>query len=219
MQALPPHYYARIFAGWQDEVGVRTHQRLRKQLFVDGLGWRLDCDGQCERDEFDSDRATYCLLFDRGKAIACWRAIATTEDYLAKGRFPQLATLRPYPSRPDVWEISRLGVLPHTSRTVAARYVYALMVHFALARNARALVGVVDACHGRNMAVHGMRLRRYGPPQLVGYDVQGRAITAYCAELRLSDQKGARFEKLMGHIDKLEISDDAHVLGSARISA
>ena len=219
MQVSAKNYNARIFEGWQDPDGVKAHQQFRKQLFVDGLGWRLSTRNDLEQDEFDTDHAVYCLLLLEGKVIGGWRAVQTTQDYLSQMIFPQLATLRDYPSRPDVWEISRLGVLPHPKRLLSGRLVYALMVKFAMTRNARSLIGVIDVAHARNMDITGIKTRRFGAPQIVGINSRNTPITAFCAELRLAEQGGKRFEKLIHRIDSLEIKDEAFLQGPARVSA
>lgn len=193
--------------------------RFRKRLFVDGLGWTLACDGDVERDEFDTEAAVYCSLSFDEEVIGGWRALRTTEPYLGKTIFPGLASLRPYPCRPDIWEISRLGVLPHARRSFAARLIYALMLYFAKTRELQALVGVVDVAHGRNLAAAGINLRRYGPPQVVGHGRGGKPIEAFLAELRPDDQRGRRFQQLAAHTNFLEIRDEALTLGPARISA
>jgi N-acyl-L-homoserine lactone synthetase len=209
-----------MFEGWQFPRFVREFQRFRKFLFVERLGWLLHCEGDREEDEFDTQRTVYCLLHQAGRLVGGWRAIRTTEDYLGLKLFPQLATLRPYPLRRDVWEISRLAVHPESAPIVAARCTYALMVHFARTRDAASLIGVVDLVHGRKIGVAGLRLRRLGAPQSIGTDVRGREIHAYVAELRLGEQAGECFSRLMAHLNFLEITDAAAaVSGADRVSA
>jgi acyl homoserine lactone synthase len=219
MQAQVKSYSATIFVGWQDRNGVADHQRFRKQLFVDTLGWKLTHRNGREFDEFDTNRAIYCLLCRDAEPVGGWRALRTTEEYLSRKVFPELAPLRAYPSRPDVWEISRLGVLPRRAGAVSASLVYALMVHFAATRGARSLVGVVDVVHARNMAMAGLNIRAFKDPQDVGVDRLGHPISAFLAEMRLAEQGGARFERLMKCMESLEMRDEASLLGPESISA
>lgn len=175
--------------------------------------------GDVERDEFDTSNANYGLLYCGTELVGGWRAIRTTDDYLGRKLFPQLATLRPYPSSSDVWEISRLGVLTGEDRLFASRCTYALMVYFAQSRRADALIGVVEVSHGRNIEVAGIRLRRRGVPLVVAHDAMGHPIAAYLAELRPADQRGPRFARLMSNLDNLEIRDEALVLRPERVPA
>lgn len=219
MQPQLENYSATIFVGWQNRNGVATHQKFRKQLFVDVLSWDLTHRDGFEFDEFDTHRAVYCLLYRGREPIGGWRALRTTEEYLSRKVFPELAALRTYPSRPDIWEISRLGVLPDRSEPVSAHLVYALMVYFAMTRDASSLVGVVDVTHARKMAIAGLSLRAFSAPQEVGIDLSGRPIPAFLAEMLLAEQGGKRFEKLLNLLDSLEIRDEASLLGPETISA
>jgi N-acyl-L-homoserine lactone synthetase len=215
----PCGYHATIFEAWQFPDAALDFQRFRKRLFVDQLGWALTCKRGIERDEFDTPNVIYGLIFSTSGIVGGWRAIRTTEEYLGRKLFPQLATLRPYPNQADVWEISRLGVMPGPDRQHAARCTYALMVQFAQTRRATALVGVVDVTHGRNIRVAGIKLRRRGIPELVATDRKGHPIIAYVAELRPGDQCGAHFHRLMGHLNGMEIKDEAYLRGPRRVSA
>lgn len=220
MKATPSNdYHARIFSGWQDSVGVIKHQKFRKHLFVDKLGWRLEHDSGIEADEFDTAEAVYFLLYFRQTPVGCWRAIRTTSDYLGRNVFPELATDRPYPTAANIWEISRLGVLPVKAGLVPARLVYAAMVHFAITREAHSLVGVVEDLHARNMGVAGMKIDQFGPSQIVGKSTSGEDMSVFFAEMLLKDQGGIRFERLLRFIDWLEIDDEAYLLGRKSISA
>lgn len=219
MQLQVENYSATFFAGWQDSDGVADHQRLRKQLFVDHLGWELYHRQGREIDEFDTALAVYCLLRHDDHVIGGWRATRTTQEYLSRKVFPDLCKLRPYPTNPDIWEISRLGVLPRYSGTVSAGLLYGLMVDFARSRGARSLIGVVDVSHARRMSTSGLKIRRFGAPEEVGRDVAGRPIRAFLAELRPAEQAGRRFDDLMALLDWLERTDEALFLGPESVPA
>jgi N-acyl-L-homoserine lactone synthetase len=212
-------YRALIFEGWQLPRQVADQQAFRKRLFVDELGWHLTLDDGLEVDEFDKDAAIYCSLYLGDEIVASWRAIRTSEDYLGRQIFPQLATLRPYPSHHDIWEISRLGAIRHPQRPLSAQCIYALMFHFAASRGALSLCGVVSPLHSRNFERAGIKTRRYGAPQVVGHDAKGRPMSVFFGEIRMSDQSGLALDKMLNPMNEMELQDDALVLGRRAISA
>lgn len=209
------NYHAVIFEGWQSLTGILAQQRFRKHLFIDGLGWDLPHEGDVESDAFDTPDATYCSVYHGDAIVGCWRAIRTTEDYLALKVFPQLASLRPYPQRPDVWEISRLGA----SHRSASAFVYALMFHFAVSRAVHSLCGVITPVHDRNLTISGIKTRRYGAPQSVGTDARGRPIIVFSAEMRPSEQDATALEKILAPVTTLELKDEALVFGRGSVPA
>lgn len=219
MSHLDARYHAIIFEGWQFPGEVTAQQKFRKRLFVDELGWKLAHAEELESDEFDTEYALYCSLYLGSQIVACWRAIRTSDEYLGRKIFPQLATLRPYPSHPNIWEISRLGVIRHTRRPLSARCIYALMFHLAVTRSALSLCGVVSPIHSRNFEISGIKTRRYGAPQIVDHDAKGRPMTVFFGEIRMSDQNAGALREMLDPIKQLEIQDDALVLGRRTISA
>lgn len=212
-------YRATIFEGWQFPEAVRAQQYFRKQLFVDELGWRLNHQEGFEYDEFDTDRAVYCSLFLGEKIVGCWRAIRASEEYLGIKHFPQLASRRPYPTRPDFWEMSRLGVVGHPQQLLSAQYLYSTMFYFARTRSAYAVGGVVTPGHNRAVVMNGVKTRSYGSPQVVGDDQRGRPIRVFFGEIVMTEQGGERFEELINSIRDVELRDEALVRGRRPISA
>jgi N-acyl-L-homoserine lactone synthetase len=216
---MSPRYYATIFEGWQFPAAVEAQQGFRKRLFVDELGWMLQHRDGIERDEFDTDSAVYCSLFLNREIVGCWRAIRGNEDYLGRKHFPQLAVLRPYPTDPDFWEITRLGALERPDHLLAVRYVYALLFYFARTRRATAVGGVMTPAHHRFAVMLGIRGRDYCEPQIVGRDARGQPIEVLFGEARMADQFGPRFEALCASVNELELKDEALVLGRRSIPA
>lgn len=213
------HYYATIFEGWRFPEWVEAQQRFRKRLFVDELGWALSHQGGIESDEFDNENAVYCSLFRGSTIVGCWRAIRASEEYLGRKHFPQLATLRAYPTDPDFWELSRLGAAGHAQHARIIRYLYALIFYFARTRRAAAVGGVVTPAHNRYVAMLGVRTRSYGQPQVVGRDANGQAIEVLFGEIRIAEQSGRRYEALCAAVNEVELKDEALVFGRRSISA
>ena len=132
--------------------------------------------------------------------------------------FPQLATGR-FPSDPDAWEISRFGVVTATAPAYVARLNYALMFRFAELRGAEALVALADLTYERFLSRMGIRTRRYGPPQVIGRDRDGRPLTALAGEIPLDLAENPGLTKFLDLGRQLEIHDATYVLGRARIPA
>ena len=193
--------------------------RFRHDLFVQTLGWQLDSCSGLEKDQFDHNKAQYCLVIENNSVIAGFRAIRTDHAYLAAEVFPQLATTRDYPCRADVWEISRFGILPHLAATDLARINYSLMFRFARDRGATALVAIADLIYERYLRTLGIRTRRYGPPQVVGHDAMGRKLRCVAGEIPLTDQVPHHLNNLISFTDNLDVQDATLVFGCSAISA
>jgi N-acyl-L-homoserine lactone synthetase len=219
MNASNPRKSAYVFRGFDDAVAQQAVGRFRKRLFVDRLGWALTLDGACEVDQFDTDETVYASVSDGDQIVGAFRAIRSDKPYLAQAAFPNLATTRPYPARPDVWEISRFGVLPGIGSVAVASTLYALMFQFALMRRAKALVAVTDLFHERQLSRRGIRTRRYGKPAVVGFDSRQRPIMVVAGEIPIEKQEAAKLRDLLANLNGVMIYDQTLVFGRSRISA
>ena len=198
---------------------VRELQRFRKALFVERLGWNLITRGEFEIDQFDTSHAMHCLLKRDDTLVGGFRAIPANHPYLARSVFPELATRQELPRTPDYLEISRFGVDPMMGGVEAARIAYAVMLGFGLARQATALVALVDLYHERLLRQLGVKTVRYGAPAVVGRDRGGRTLVGLVGEIPLSDQSGVGFRSLLKLADEVEIEDEALVFRRWTISA
>lgn len=54
---------------------------LRKQFFVDQLGWDIPHDDEVEMDQYDNPKAFYSLVLKDGKVVGGGRAMATTSQW------------------------------------------------------------------------------------------------------------------------------------------
>lgn len=199
---------------------VRCLRRFRKTLFVDELGWDLNIvDGE-ERDQFDTDWALHCALRENGEVVGGFRFTPTTVPYLSREIFPQLASTRPFPVRADYAEVSRLGVIGDgQQRFDRATQIYGLMLHAARMQQMNALVAVADLIYERFLRRIGIATRRYGHPQIVGTDRNGRDLRAVAGEIPISDQPAETMARLFSSLQNVEINDDAFLLGRQRLSA
>jgi len=84
--------------------------RYRYQVFVEGLGWRLDkAHHGLEEDEFDRSDTVYIGARDQqGEICAHARLLPTHRPYLLGNVFPGLMVSPPRSSQ--IWEISRFSV-------------------------------------------------------------------------------------------------------------
>jgi len=211
-------YHALITTEDIDPSHVQAMLRLRKRLFVDQCGWMLNTIGDLERDQFDTWYTEHCLLFRSADLVGGFRAIRTDYPYLTQSVFPQLAARR-FPNRRTVWEISRFGVLPAAAEARSARLNYALMFRFAELRGAEALVAVADLTYERFLQRMNIRTRRFGPPQVIGVDRSGVALTAVAGEIPIGKADNPDLGAFLDLGRKLEISDATYVHGRSSIPA
>jgi N-acyl-L-homoserine lactone synthetase len=210
---------AHIFHQGTDEAETRLAAKFRKSLFVDNLGWALETQGQLEADEFDRAEATLAVLKSDGEILGIFRAIRTDRPYLAETIFPSLATTRGYPKRPDVWEISRFGVMPGSRGRAAANMLYALMFQFALIRRAKSLVAVTDLFHERYLSVLGIRTRRYGKPQNYTTSTSNDPLQLVAGEIAMRLQDETSLYRLLSNLNGVQIDDKTLVLGRRSLQA
>jgi acyl-homoserine lactone synthase len=86
--------------------------RLRYEIYVKQRKWMaLDRTDGREIDQFDTEDAVYLFVIDNGKLIGSMRALPTLLPTLMSDIFPYL-NIRGEVRRPDVYELSRIFVIP-----------------------------------------------------------------------------------------------------------
>jgi acyl-homoserine lactone synthase len=86
--------------------------RLRHDIYVKQRKWMaLDRPDGREIDQFDTDDAVYLFCLDKGQLIGAMRALPTLSPTLLSDLFPDLSIRGPI-QRPDVYELSRVFVVP-----------------------------------------------------------------------------------------------------------
>lgn len=94
---------------------------LRKQVFVDQLGWDIPHNAQVEMDQYDTPLAQYSLAMMHGKVVGGARAMATTATWGAhtymlrdaySGKLPHIPpqVMAVEIASPQVWECTRLVI-------------------------------------------------------------------------------------------------------------
>ncbi|QPF73621.1 GNAT family N-acetyltransferase [Roseateles sp. DAIF2] len=166
----------------------------RYRVFVETLGWTLNCAPQRELDQFDHADAHYVLLRDReGRLSGCARLLPTTRPYLLSEVFPMLAP-GGLPSDAAVWELSRFVTLSPDSeaqatggnpalRQFSSDQAIALLqaaIDHASAQGVSRLVTVSPVGVERLLTMAGFSAGRLAPPQTVG----GRRLFACQIECR-----------------------------------
>lgn len=87
--------------------------RLRHKIFVERQRYDVPCFDGMEFDQFDTPAAVYLLWRDRDNRVrAVARLIPTTFPYMIQQLWPHLAAEATLPNRPDIWEVTRLGIDP-----------------------------------------------------------------------------------------------------------
>jgi acyl homoserine lactone synthase len=147
--------------------------RLRHQVFIEREGYDVPSYNGMEFDQFDNPAAHYLLRRDRhGRADGVARLIPTTQPYMVKELWPDLVNGHELPSRPDVWELTRVGVRPDLdvdARRRALGYVLLGVFEFALAHGIRSYILVT---HRRIIREHfqnrGHSIEILGEPRRLG---------------------------------------------------
>ena len=86
--------------------------KLRHAGFAEERGWVPRSEDGRERDQFDTDAATYVLGMDRDNLVGTSRLMATTEPNLVSEVFPHLCEVEGVPRRPDWADWTRVTVAP-----------------------------------------------------------------------------------------------------------
>jgi acyl homoserine lactone synthase len=94
---------------------------LRKQVFVDELGWDIPHNAEVEMDQYDTPLAHYSLVLKDGKVVGGARAMATTsvwgehtymlrDAHVGKLKYIPPSVMSVEIASPKVWECTRLVV-------------------------------------------------------------------------------------------------------------
>lgn len=117
-------FHSFVFDDWATSSLLRDYFHLRKQVFVDQLGWPLKVGPDGEFDQYDRDGAHYLLSQENGQLTGGMRLAPTTTTFMHDGvphsymirdalagqleSIPDdLITVVP-PVDPDIWEMTRV---------------------------------------------------------------------------------------------------------------
>ena len=93
---------------------VEQHFRIRHDIYVGERRWmELQRPDGREIDQFDDDHAIYLLGIDPTLGVVCGsRLVPTLRPHLMSEVFPELAAVRGLPRAPDIFEWTRIFVVP-----------------------------------------------------------------------------------------------------------
>ena len=151
--------------------------KYRHKVFVEKLGWQLQCKDALEYDQFDREDTMYVVVQDdRGNIVGTARLLPTSGPYLLGEVFPQLLHGLPAPCSDDVWELSRVAALDFnakytapsksTSSPIMVGLVKAALA-CAAAQGAKELVSVSPVGVERLLYRAGFVVHRMGAPVIV----------------------------------------------------
>lgn len=150
--------------------------KYRHKVFVEKLGWELDCDDGVELDQFDRADTLYVIARSpAGTVIGGARLLPTTGRYLLADVFPQLLGGQDAPCSPDIWELSRFAAADldrvgpgntQFSSPIAVGLLRAA-IEAAASRGARRLITVSPLGVERLLRKAGFSAHRAGPPVVV----------------------------------------------------
>lgn len=149
----------------------------RHRVFVQKLGWQLQCEGELEYDQFDRDDTVYVLATDDHNAvIGTARLLPTLRPYLLGTVFPQLMGDQPLPRSEEVWELSRFAAAGFNSKLTSAMRQFSSPTTVELLREslrcaarlgARRVITVSPPGVERLLQRAGFQAHRAAPPVMV----------------------------------------------------
>lgn len=151
--------------------------RYRHKVFVETLGWQLQCKNGLEYDQFDRDDTVYVVARNLSdQIIGTARLLPTHRPYLLGEVFPQLMNGLPVPASADVWELSRFVAMDFNAATTSAMAQFSSPIAVGLLRaslkhaavlGAKRLITVSPLGVERLLRKAGFMAQRAGPPMLV----------------------------------------------------
>jgi acyl-homoserine lactone synthase len=133
------------------EDALEQHHRIRHNIYVGERRWMdLARPDEREVDQFDTDKAVYLLGIEPdGRVVAGSRLVPTLEPHLLSDVFPELAAVRGVPRAPDIYEWTRIFVVPERRanhhRCHAAGVIFCGILEFCIAQGIRQLSVVCEA--------------------------------------------------------------------------
>ncbi|WP_315832744.1 acyl-homoserine-lactone synthase [Bradyrhizobium prioriisuperbiae] len=154
------------------------YHRLRYDIYVRQRRWMaLDRPDGREIDQFDTDDAVYLLALEGTRIVGGMRAIPTTCPTLLSEIFPQL-NLRSPIHRPDVYELSRILVVPERRGEQAgpglATMLQAAIIEYGLSVGLTGFTIVLETWWLPRFEEQGWRAKPLGLPM----DIDGMSTVA-----------------------------------------
>lgn len=152
--------------------------RYRHRVFVELLGWELQCEHGVEVDQFYRYDTVYVVAYNEAdEIVGLGRLLPTTKPYLLGEVFPQLLNGQVPPSSPEIWELSRFAAVDFSESTCSAFGQFSSAIAVGLLRKsievarchgARQLITVSPLGIERLLRRAGFKAHRAGPPMMSG---------------------------------------------------
>ena len=158
---------------------------LRKQFFVDQLGWDIPHDDDVEMDQYDNPKAYYSLALKDGKVVGGMRTMATTAQWgshtymlrdAVDGKLigiPQ-DILPEAEVTPSVWEATRIvisdEITTHAERSACLGLLLNGVVQQAKAQGASEIMALCPPVFARTMRQLGFPVHIIGEPYVNLHD-------------------------------------------------
>ena len=158
---------------------------LRKQFFVDQLGWDIPHDDDVEMDQYDNPKAYYSLVLKDGKVVGGMRAMATTAQWgshtymlrdAVDGKLIGIpADIIPHAEvTPNVWEATRVVISDQLAtqkeRSECLGLVLDGVVEQATAQGATEIIALCPPVFARTLRQLGFPAKIIGEPYVNLHD-------------------------------------------------
>lgn len=180
--------------------------RLRHQIFVDELGWGAlrRSDGR-EVDQFDTDHSIYLLGIEQGdRVVAGTRLGPTLEPHLLADVFPHAAAQRGVPLAPDIYDWTRIFVVPsrrgENRPCRAAGTIKAAVLEYCLAQGIRQVTGLGEPYWIPALTKLGWK------PCPLGLPVEHEGMVLFGFTCEMTPQALRRTRETFGLLDPVTVS-------------
>jgi acyl-homoserine lactone synthase len=167
--------------------------RLRRQVFVEELGWRqFDVDGVYEKDQYDDNEAIHLASLNTdGEVVGYCRLYPTTLPHMLSDVFGSFVD-GPVPQRPDMFELTRAAVSPPYRKKKIWEEVFIGAHEFCEMQGAVAMTSFIRTLRIPYFQAAGMKVKPLGLPG----DCNGESLTA--VTLEVSDKVIAEMSRRAG---------------------
>lgn len=177
---------------------LEEHFRIRHRIYVGERRWMaLERPDGREVDQFDTPEAVYLLALDKGRVVGGSRFVPTTQPHLMSDVFPELANVRGLVRRPDVYEWTRVFVVPERrgeGRPKVESLVLCALQEFGLLYGLSHITVVMETWWLPRLLALGWDVQPLGlPREIDGMQTMG-AIIEVCEEALASTRRARAVE-------------------------
>jgi acyl-homoserine lactone synthase len=166
---------------------IEQHHRIRHDIYVGERKWTdlARPDGR-EVDQFDTEKAVYLLAMEGDRVVGGSRLVPTLEPHLMSEVFPELANVRGLPRAADIFEWTRIFVVPAKREggrlCRAAGIIYCGILEFCLVSGVQQISVVCEAYWIPRLLALGWN------PQLLGVPIVKDGMTVVGITCDMTDE-------------------------------